>query len=458
MKSQNAYAVIVGIGKYKDPEIPVLKYAKADALEIYDTLTDPRYGNFPKENVKLLIDEEATLTKIRSAMGTFLARNAGEEDIVCIYFAGHGSPEIDPTGRADDRLEKFLVPYDARRDDLFGYGLSMDVIQGIFRRIASKRVVFFIDSCYSGAAGGRTFSRPDVSTRNITISDKFLDRLSGEGRVIITASKPDELSLETDKLGHGIFTYYLAEGLKGKADFNNDGFVTVDELYKYVSGNVTREARSMGGAQHPVRKGETIGEIPLTNYESKKVKQIKKFNSNAGELFEKGEYEKALAEWEKVLKIYPENKEAKKGIENAKRKVEEKEREAKKKKKEEKLFSLSQEKELPIDLYTEALKLIDSDRTSLNEEQKEILGWVEDLLREETDPKYLNPEHYKKLRGQTDSSPKPKDIPPKPAGTSPRPVDSSPKPKDIPTVCSKCGFSNKFKKKFCPLCGTKFQR
>lgn len=259
---KNAYGVIVGIGKYKDKDIPTLKYAKEDAQAIYDILTDSKYGNFPKENVKLLLDEEATLAEIKSAMGTFLARNAGEDDMVCIYFAGHGSPEIDPTGKADDKLEKFIVPYDAKKDDLFGYGLSMDVIEEIFHRITSKRVVFFLDCCYSGEAGGRTFSRPSV--RNIAISEKFIEQLSGEGRIIITASKPDELSLETDEHKHGIFTYYLAKGLKGKADLNGNGFVTVDELYNYVYKQVEEKARPLGGKQHPLRKGMIIGEIPLT--------------------------------------------------------------------------------------------------------------------------------------------------------------------------------------------------
>ena len=89
---ENAYGVVIGIAKYEDEGIPALKYAKEDALEIYNILTDPKYGNFPRENVKLLLDEQATLTEIKSAMGTFLARYAVVDDMVCIYFAGHGSP------------------------------------------------------------------------------------------------------------------------------------------------------------------------------------------------------------------------------------------------------------------------------------------------------------------------------------------------------------------------------
>jgi len=375
---KNAYGVVIGIGKYKDEGIPALKYAREDALEIYNILTDPKYGNFPHENVKLLLDDQATLTEIKSAMGTFLARNAGEDDMVCIYYAGHGSPEIDPTGNADDKLEKFIVPYNAKKDDLFGYGLSMDTIRKILdERIKSKRAVFFIDSCYSGEAGGRTFSRPNVATRNITISEKFLDQLSGEGRIIITASKPDELSLETDELKHGIFTYYLAEGLKGKADLNEDGVVTVDELYSYVYEQVVKKARQLGGGQHPLKKGTIVGEIPLTRCETEEMMRIKELNLNASRLFEEEKYEEALGSWSEVLRIDEENAEALAGSKKSKKKIEE--AEAILREKQRRLLDLHK-KGLPAKEYDEAMILLKKNPQTYTELERNIFEYIEKLL------------------------------------------------------------------------------
>ncbi len=158
---------------------------------------------------------------------------------------------------AERGLEKFFVPYDAKKTDLFSYGLSMDEIKKIYERIKSKRVISFIDSCYSGQAGS-------VTSRNILLSDIFHENLSGEGRIIITACKPNEKSLETDELKHGIFTYYLAEGLKGKADLNKDGLVTIGELYDYVFDEVTKKAKEFKAVQHPQIKGTYSGQIPLT--------------------------------------------------------------------------------------------------------------------------------------------------------------------------------------------------
>jgi uncharacterized caspase-like protein len=82
--------------------------------------------------------------------------------------------------------------------------------------------------------------------------------------VIITASGPNEVALELPNLGHGVFTYYVLEGLKGKADRNNDGLVTVSELYEFVEDQVDSTARRAGGRQRPLMKGEIEGTLPLS--------------------------------------------------------------------------------------------------------------------------------------------------------------------------------------------------
>jgi uncharacterized caspase-like protein len=138
----------------------------------------------------------------------------------------------------------------------------MDELQTIFGRIEAERVVAFLDTCYSGAAGGRTFLAK--RTRSSQVDDLFLERLTrSKGRVIITASRPAEVSMELPELGHGVFTYYLLAGLTGAADLNGDGIVMVQELYEYVEQQVTQKSRSVGGNQHPVMKGELEGVLPL---------------------------------------------------------------------------------------------------------------------------------------------------------------------------------------------------
>jgi uncharacterized caspase-like protein len=138
----------------------------------------------------------------------------------------------------------------------------MDELQTIFGRIEADRVIVFLDACYSGAAGGRTFASKSV--RALNVDDLFLERLTrSKGRAIITASRPAEVSLEMAEFGHGLFTYYLLQGLNGAADLNRDGIVSLQELYEYVEQQVTQKSRSVGGNQHPVMKGELEGVIPL---------------------------------------------------------------------------------------------------------------------------------------------------------------------------------------------------
>jgi hypothetical protein len=74
---------------------------------------------------------------------------------------------------------------------------------------------------------------------------------------------PDDLGpvAEKDDLQHGVFTYYLLEGLRGAADSDRDGMITVDEAYRYVSEKVPR-ATSM--EQHPVKKGMVEGTLVIS--------------------------------------------------------------------------------------------------------------------------------------------------------------------------------------------------
>ncbi len=254
-RRRNVWAVVIGINDY--PHVRQLKYAVNDARAFYDLLV--KTNRIPPENVFLLVDDQAGLKQIRSTLGTRIKNTAGRDDMVIIYFAGHGATERDMMSPDGDGLEKYLLPYDADPKDLYASALPMREITHIFNRIRSQRLIFLADACYSGASGGRTVSFTDVRA---TLSEAFLERISsGKGKIIITASSANEVSVEKEELGHGVFTYYLVEGLSGKADMDRDGLVTVDEAYRYVSEKVTQ---ATGQEQHPVKKGAVEGQMVLS--------------------------------------------------------------------------------------------------------------------------------------------------------------------------------------------------
>jgi hypothetical protein len=245
------------------PRLPSNVAQLPDAEAGYRILTGP--ASFKKETVLLLTDRterKPTYRNLKWALGTFLARSARREDTVLVYFAGHGAPEIDPRGVERDGLAKYLVPADADPEDLYASAVPMDELLTVFSRIEAERVVAFLDTCYSGAAGGRTFA--SRKTRAASVDDLFIERLTrSRGRAIVTASRPAEVSIELPELGHGLFTYCLVQGLQGAADGNRDGIVSLQELYEYVEREVSTRSRRLGGNQHPIMKGEMEGPLPL---------------------------------------------------------------------------------------------------------------------------------------------------------------------------------------------------
>ncbi len=246
------YAVVIGIGKYKDDRIPTLRYTTVDAKEMYNILTDPQYGNFPKSQVKLLIDEQATDNNIKSAIGTWLRRNTRKDDTVIIFYAGHGAPEDEKT---------YWVTYNANIDDLYGTALSNDEIDDMLDRVEANKVIAFLDSCYSAA----TVNRTDKKRSIMIVKDPFQE-FKGKGRVIIASSDGKEESLEIEKFGHGVFTYYLLEALKGESDENKDGVVELDEIWDYVKYRVTDTARKYGSSQTPIIDGSYSAGIVLSKH------------------------------------------------------------------------------------------------------------------------------------------------------------------------------------------------
>jgi hypothetical protein len=248
------WAVVVGINQYENTRD--LQFAVKDAQAFRDYLKD--YIGVPDDHIFFLTDKEASRDTIQSLMGTKLRRMASRDDTVIIFYAGHGAVETDPVNPDGDGFEKYLLPYDSKLNDLYTTAISMEEIKTIFQRIRAERLIFLADTCYSGASGGRTML---ASKTRATLSEHFFERISkGKGRVIISACSANEVSKEDEKLQHGIFSYYLLEGLKGASDKDGDGIITVSELFSYLSKKVPEAS---GQDRHPVRKGETEGELVI---------------------------------------------------------------------------------------------------------------------------------------------------------------------------------------------------
>ena len=111
-------AFIVGVGDYKKPEIKDLDGPPNDARRIFRLLTDPEGYGFPKENVCVLLDEQATTARFKEMFTKTLVNRAKENDVAMVFFAGHGSRKIDTNGDEPGRWDSTLMLHDSRTDGI----------------------------------------------------------------------------------------------------------------------------------------------------------------------------------------------------------------------------------------------------------------------------------------------------------------------------------------------------
>ena len=238
-----SWAVIIGINEYEN--ISPLRFAVQDDKEIRKLLIS-EFG-FPKENVRILIDNEATLNNIRNDLHE-IASMANEEDRILVYFAGHGETRSLKSG-----VEKgYLIPTDGNLDKIFNTCLPMTEIKDIANETVAKHVLFLMDACFSGLAA--------VDTRGIDRSTPgYIEKIvRDKARQIITAGGKNEEVIEKDEWGHSAFAKNLIQGLKNAiADHDYDGYITADELGSFLQKRVTIDSENL---QTPIKARFGSGE------------------------------------------------------------------------------------------------------------------------------------------------------------------------------------------------------
>ena len=246
------WAVIVGVSDYKDTRIPSLRYASADARALYEWAVSRNGGGYAPARVKLLLDKQATYRELRSAFFIWL-KQALEEDVVTVFFAGHGCADS-----PDSPENLFLLPYDAEYDSIAATGFPMEQIgTALERYIRARKVIIIADACHSGGVG-QSFDIARRASRGLKVNPisngvQDLSKIAN-GVCVICASDESQYSQESKDWGggHGVFTHFLLKGLQGNADFNQDTSVTLGELTSYLSQEVRRATKN---AQSPTVAG-----------------------------------------------------------------------------------------------------------------------------------------------------------------------------------------------------------
>ncbi len=253
IRKKQTWAVIVGVSEYKNTGLN-LNFADKDAMLYAEFLKSPLGGNLDENHLSVLLNKQATKNNIIKALREKFSQ-AIDEDIIIFYMASHGQP--DPLGE-----EVFFLTTDADTKNITQTALAQSDIESYFQQSRAGKKIWLTDACHSGSVGLAKGLRggPVNSLTNKLLGESTRSLAS---LIILTASSARESSLEDTKWGggHGVFTYHLVEGLKGKANKNDNKYVSIRELYEYVYNNVSLDTN---GQQHPELKGVFDNRFPLS--------------------------------------------------------------------------------------------------------------------------------------------------------------------------------------------------
>lgn len=219
-ENKKTFAVIIGNENYE--RVTKVKYALNDA-KVFASYCKKTLG-LPKENIRVYRD--ATFGTMLSALDDIKSiASAFEGDLnVIFYYAGHGVP-------SESDKAAYLLPVDASGQNT-EVCLSTKRLYDTLDGLHAKRVLVFMDACFSGAQRGDGML---ASARGVALKVKQ-DAPKGN-MVVFSAATGDETAYPYKEKGHGLFTYYLLKKLQ-----DTKGDVTLGELSEYVNKEVRRQS------------------------------------------------------------------------------------------------------------------------------------------------------------------------------------------------------------------------
>lgn len=234
-------ALIIGNNEGLAEDAP-LRFATEDAKSLHATLTE--LGSIQKDRSYLLLNPSKA--RIQATFQEILGRSKeirlkGEKTLIFVYYSGHGDP----------------ASFHIR-----GETLKLDEVREFFSRVEADIKVLVADACHSGAL---------ISAKGAKLGDPlpldFTQEVDARGSVILTSSSASELSRESKELQGSVFTHYLVTGLRGGADHDRDGQVSLQEAYEYARLQIALStkgyAKAQGVDQTPQYAIDLQGSSPL---------------------------------------------------------------------------------------------------------------------------------------------------------------------------------------------------
>lgn len=260
----NTYALIIGISNYENKNIPNLNYSNRDAEVFSDYLKSSAGGSVPAENIRLLIDTNATTASIYNSLKWLKEKCEEDKDLdskkdntIFFYFSGHGDLESETINELG-----FLLSFNTPSNNYINNAVRLEDLNYYANTLSAKfnaKVILITDACHSGKLAGGD---------NRYLVGKELSAAK-KNEIRITSCEPKELSNENIGWGGGrsVFSYYLLNGLRGLADSNKDSSITLNEIRKYIDSSIRADAimKENNLKQNPVLNGDENFKLAKVN-------------------------------------------------------------------------------------------------------------------------------------------------------------------------------------------------
>jgi WD40 repeat protein/uncharacterized caspase-like protein len=231
------WVLLVGVSQYTDPQLPNLAYPGLDCQELGAAITQAT-ASFPAKSILLHHDlgaltpsQPPSSENVRTSLRT-ITQGAQPQDTVLFYFSGHGVLDL-------DTQQTYLCLAQTRKDQLAQTGLPVQALLEALANCTAHQQLVWLDACHSGGMSLRPGVGKQAGTEPLPNPTPQLVAVlrqraaQSKGFYALLSCDQNQQSWEFPALEHGVFTYYLIQGLLGEAA-DPQGVIEADGLYKYV--------------------------------------------------------------------------------------------------------------------------------------------------------------------------------------------------------------------------------
>lgn len=218
------YAVLIGNNEFAENSgLEKLSCPPHDVAGMKAVLTAENRGLFLAENVAVLINK--TSSEVLQELNGKLKQKA-LDNLFFLYYSGHG---------LSSGNDLYLTTKNTREDLLDSTAIPFEQIYNWINKFYWTKVIIILDCCYSGLAGNAF--KTSISAQLQSMNNQAM------GTFLITATSNEKVAFDkTEGSRFSLFTKHLITALESdEAETNEQGFISMDSLFRYVSKKVTDE-------------------------------------------------------------------------------------------------------------------------------------------------------------------------------------------------------------------------